>query len=226
MAAKIQDVVKANLVVVGLRLLSTPAEFEAFKLAVNTDVQIAGTSIIANIPSGVTEPGRILTLDRDRITLELSPSRSIVSRDYPLREDLHRLSEVASRAIHNTPLAGQQPRAFGFNVELVFDQDSEMPAFGYLSRRLFDAGSLGNEGWQLVGGAGTLIFNDNGRRWTIKLEPRFNNETEARVFLTVNLHMEGQPLPNEEGIRDSFNVVWNEIHGFVERLDRREVGYD
>ena len=59
MAATIQDVVKANLVLVGLRLLGTPEEFEAFKHAVSTDVQIAGASVIANIPSGVTEPGHI-----------------------------------------------------------------------------------------------------------------------------------------------------------------------
>ena len=41
------------------------------------------------------------------IILELSRSRSTISRDYPLREDLRRL-EVAWQAIDNSSLAGAQ----------------------------------------------------------------------------------------------------------------------
>ena len=223
MAIKVQDVVKANMVVVGLHLLSKPDELDVFKRPVSTDVQVAGTGIIANVSQGVTEQGRILTLDRDRITLELSPSRSTINRDYPVREDLPRLAEVAWQAIASSSMAGRQPRAFGFNIEMIFDQDSGTPAFEYLSRRLFGEQPLESQGWQFVGGAGSLIFDDGGRRWTLKLEPRFNDQTESRVFLGVNLHMAGQSLPDEVGFEASLEAslreIWDKSLAVVQRLD-------
>ena len=222
MAVTPPEVVKANLVLVGLRLLSAPEEFEAFRRAVGTDVQMAGTGLAMNIRSGLTEPMISLALNKDRIAIELSPDRSTINRDYPLREDLRRLAEVAGQAISNTKsIAEQQPRAYGFNIELVLDQDSGVPAFEYLSKRLFDVGPLGNEGWQFVGGAGKLIFSDSGRRWTINLEPRFNDETESRIFLTVNLHEAEQDPPTADQIREFLEELWDEVHDFVQRLDKR-----
>ena len=50
MAVTIQDVVKAYLVMVGVRLLSKPEDFEGFKRSVGTDVQIAGAGLIADYP--------------------------------------------------------------------------------------------------------------------------------------------------------------------------------
>ena len=222
MVATIQDVVKANVVLVGPLLLSTQEGFEDFRRAIGTDVQMTGVGLVTNIPTGITEPGRTLIISRDRIALELSRARSIISRDYPSREDLNRLAEVAGQAIGNTSFA-EQPRAVGFNIELIFDQDSETPAFGYLSRRLFDVGPLGSEGWQFIGGAGRLIFDDGGRRWTFNVEPRFSDETESRVFLSANLHKGGQLLPDEAGIRASLEEVWDEVHDFVHRLDNRRI---
>ena len=221
MAITTTEVIKANLVLVGLRLLSGQEEFEAFRRAVGSDVQAAGTGLAMNIRTGLTEPMIGLALNRDRITIELSPDRSTINRDYPLREDLRRLAEVAGYAIDNTPEEEQQLQAFGFNMDMIFDQDSEELAFEYLSRRLFNAGPLGNEGWQLVGGAGKLIFDDGDRRWTISLEPRFNDATESRVLLTANLHRPEQRLPTEDEIRNSLEGLWDETHLFVQRLDER-----
>ena len=221
MAITIPEVVKANLVLLGLRLLSAPEELESFKQAIGTDVQLAGVGMGVNVQTGIPEPGFILTLNRDRITLDLSAARSIINRDYPSHEDLPRLAQVARQAITTTSITENQLRAFGFNIELIFDQDSGTPAFGYLSERLFDVGPLGNEGWQFVGGAGRLIFDDSGRRWTVSLEPRFNDETESRVFLTVNLHRPEQRVPTEDEIRGSLEEIWDVTHQFVQRLDER-----
>ena len=141
-----------------------------------------------------------------------------------MREDLRKLADVAWQAVYNTSPAGRQPRAFGFNVELIFEQDSGSPAFEYLSRRLFNVEPVGNEGWQLVGGAGRLIlqrqWNDVGQ---LAWNHAFNDETESRVFLSVNLHIDGQPLPDEAEIGISLEEVWDKIHDFVQRLDEREV---
>lgn len=221
MAVTTPEVVKANIVLIGLRLLGAPEKFEDFKRAVATDVQIAGAGLATNIQSGIAEPQFALALNRDRITLELSHSRSAVNRDYPLREDLSKLAEVAGQAISNTSVEEQELRAFGFNIELVFDQDPETPAFRYLSKRLFDVDALGSEGWRFTGGAGKLIFDDGERRWTIVLEPRFSDESESRVFLSANLHEVKWTIPTEDEIRDSLEEVWDEVHDFVRRLEER-----
>ncbi len=215
------EVVKANLVLVGFNLLSAPDEFQSFRRAIGTDVQMAGAGIATNIQSGISEPQRSLAVNKDRIALELSSSRSMISRDYPSREDLGRLAEVAWQAIANTSLGDQRLQAFGFNVEMVFDQGAEASAFGYLSRRLFAVESLGGRGWQFVGGAGRLIFDESERRWTIQLEPRFNDENESRVFLSANLHVASRNLSKKSEIEDYLKEIWDEVHDFVQRLDER-----
>lgn len=221
MAVTTPEVVKANIVLVGLRLLSAAEEFEAFRRAVGTDVQIAGPGLATNIQSGIAEPQFALALNRDRITLELSPSRSAVNRDYPSREDLSKLAEIAGRAISSTSVEEQELRAFGFNIELVFDQDPETPAFSYLSKRLFDVDALGSEGWRFTGGSGKLIFDNGERRWTVVLEPRFSDETESRIFLSANLHEARRTIPTEDEIRNSLEEVWDEVHDFLRRLEER-----
>ena len=213
------EVLRTNLVLVGIRLLAAPEEFEAFRLAVGVDVQVAGAGLSTNIQSGITEPIVGLALNRDRIALELSADRTVISRDYPQRDELHRLAEIAGHAIGISDISKQHIRAYGFNIEMVLNQNSGAPAFSYLSRRLFDAEPLGNEGWQFVGGAGRLIFNDGGRRWTIKLEPRFNSETESRIFLDANLHVGKQSLPDESEIMATLEEIWDKIHVFTRRLD-------
>ena len=222
MAYTIQDVAKVDVVLVGVRLLGTPRELEEFRRTLDTDVQVTGTGLVANVNTGVTEPGHSLALNRDRITLELSRSRSSIAREYPNgKTDLLRLAKVIWHAIDESEIEDQQLRAYGFNIEIVFNQSSETPAFGYLSERLFDADPLGNEGWRLVGGAGRLIFQDGVRRWTVNMEPRFNNEEESRVFLGVNLHMNERNLPNETELITLLDELWDESHDFVERLDSK-----
>ena len=213
------EVVKTNLVLAGTRLLTTQDEFEAFRVAVGVDVQVAGTGLATSIPSGVAEPVLGLTLNRDRIAIELSPARSTFSRDYPLRHELPRLAEVSCKAINNTNLEEQRIQGYGFNIELVFDQDSGDTAFEYLAKRLFGTEPLGNEGWRLIGGAGRLIFGESRRRWSISLEPRFNSETESRVFLNANLHISETALPKEVEIQASLEEIWDNVHRFVGQLD-------
>ena len=215
------EVIKANFVLVGIRLLGAPDELESFKRAIGTDVQVAGVGMGVNMQTGIAEPGLTFTLNRDRITLDFSSSRSTINRDYPSREELPRLAEVCGQAIDSTLITEQQIRAYGFNIELFFDQQSAATAFEYLSKRLFDVGSLGNEGWQFVGGAGRLVFSDVGRRWTISLEPRLNDEAESRVFLSINLHKVEHTPPGEGEIRDSLEEIWDEVHKFIKRLDER-----
>lgn len=220
MVAEVQDVVKTNLVLVGVGLLSELEDFKSFSDAVGTDVVVSGGGIILEMPTSIPEPGRTLSLNRDRIVLDLAVSRSVISREYPAYHDLGRLAEVAGYAITRT--SSKKPlRAFGYNIELVYNQTSEGSALEYLGKGLFSPDLQGNVGWKLLGGAGRLIFEENGARWLATIEPRFNDDSSSRVFLSLNLHRSDPGYPEESEIEASLQQVWDQAHSFVELLDAR-----
>ena len=221
MVASVQDVLKTNMVLVGVGLLNASEEVSAFTEAVGTDVVLSGAGIAFGIPAVPPESGRVLTLNRDRIALELFPSRSTIGREYPTYEELDRLAQVADYAISKTDSGSQELKAFGYNVELVYSQDSGNSSLRYLGDRLFAPNIPSSEGWVRVGGAGRMIFESNGARWMITVEPRFNDEAEARVFLSLNLHIAKQTLPEEAEIKASLQQAWKEAHNFTAYLDQR-----
>lgn len=223
MAINIQDVVSANLVLVGIGLLNTPEELEDFREGIDATEIVSRSSLALTGPlSDNAETGRTFALERERIVLEISSSRSSIERAYPLKGDLERLANVAGHAIAKTDLQGKSPRAFGFNLELVYDQTSEWPSVRYLAERLFSGVPPGNEGWQLFGGMGRLIFKDGDKFWTVKLEPRFNEHDTTKILLSINLHRNEQRLPDKGEIRDSLCETWDQAHEFAVRLDKKK----
>ena len=219
MLAKIQDVLKINVVFIGIGLLNTPAEVDAFSEAVAADVQMSEAGLVFGIPPIRLEPGRKLAISRERVTLDLSPVRTVIEREYPSEDDVSRLAEVAGCAVQHTAPQERPPSAFGYNIELVFNQTSGSLSLQYLGDRLFRQRNFGADGWNLVGGAGRLIFDSADGRWTIQVEPRFNSEETHQVFVNLNLHKAEQRLPHAEEIRQSCMNVWNEVHTFVTRFD-------
>ena len=193
----------------------------AFRSAVGSEVVVT-VPPPTNIPSGITGPGVSFTMNRERISIETSPLRSAIKRDYPSSDNLAQLAQVAGFAIINTDLADQKPRAFGYNIELVYDQDSGLSAFRYLAGRLFTSSPFIIEEGQFVGGAGRLIYEMRGKRWTIAIEPRFRDNETTRIFLTLNLHSDEQRLPDEEEINVSLQEAWEQAHSFAKRLDARD----
>ena len=220
MAATLQDVVSANLVLVGIGLLNEPDEFEQFRNALDIDLRLEH-GLVTNVPSGLTEPSRTITLSRERTELNLSPSRSMITREYPEESGLARLAEIAALAIESTDLDDDTPRAFGYNIEMVFNQDAGQSAVQYLGERLFAHGLLGKDGWDLMGGRGQLIFRGPTGQWTVAVEPRFGEESTSRFFLRLNLHKNEEYLPTEDEITSSLREIWQEALSFVDRLDKR-----
>ena len=220
MAATRKEVLKANIVLVGVGLLGTQESLDAFSGSVDSDIVPAGAGLITNVPAGTLEPGYALSLNRERITLELSPSRSAINRDYPSgKNDLCTLAEIAGLAIEST--SPDTARAVGYNIELIYDQDSGTPASQYLAQRLFNADLISSDTWRLVGGAGRIIFDENGHSWRISIEPRFNDETSSRVFLSLNLHIGKDHLPEEREIEQYLRSAWDQAHNFADLLDAR-----
>ena len=218
MSVEFQDVLKVELVLVGIRLLNNPDEINAFTTSVRTDVNANVLGPIVEL--GTPEPGRLVQLPRDRVDLLLVPSRSILRRQYPSHpDDLNRLREVIGHAIGNTSLDGQEIRAHGYNVDIVYNQTSGQTAARYLANRLFPAGLLVSEGRQLVGGGGKIDLQDDKNRWTVRVEPRNNNHTEMRVFLSVNMHRDEQVMPDQTDIQKSLSDIWDQVHKFAHLLD-------
>ena len=223
MPPHIDDVLSANLVLVGVGLLSNPEELGKFRGLVDASFQVE-TGLVTNVLSGITEPSQTIHLHRDRIVLNLSPSRSTVAREFPDIDnpvpDLEHLSEIADFAIGASNLDGQELRAFGYNLEAMFVSNATSSAHQYLGGRLFGNRFPHRPDWQLAGGSGQLIFQDGNRRWTMTLQPRGDEDESSRVSLGLNLHCNQKQRPELGEMIASFSEIWHEAQQFINWLDQ------
>ena len=214
----LKAVLSTNLVLVGVELLNELDMIERFRADLGPDLRIE-FGMVGNVVSGMAERSRILTLSKDRINLILHASRSTIEREYPEEEGFERLAHAAVRAIESTRMGDRVPRAFGYNMELRFDQQSGQPAFQYLGNRLFATQLFDKPGRNLVGGTGTLFSEDAAGRWTITVEPHLNNPDTSMIFLRINLHKQEQRFPDETEIRATLGEIQQEALDFVNLLE-------
>ena len=227
MPIEFQDVLGVNLVLLGVVLLGEPTQQDQFTDSIDAEIvkEFIGTPPpIPGGPPNPQEPGLVLDLPRDRIQLISTPSRSQIQRQYPTGlDDLERVAEVASRAIDLTDLSGQSPRAFGFNIQLAYRPTEDKPAERYIAERLFLRQQFGIEGWTLIGGGGNLSFEGHDARWNITIEPRANDPSGRKVYLSLNLHRDTQEVPSRQDIVVSLQDIWNRSREFVTQLDKSGV---
>ena len=219
MAAHVRDILKTNIVLVGLGLLGNTAEVNAFGQAVGTDEIVAEAGILVGIPGAPQPAAGKLSLQRDRISVQMLPDRTVIEREFPERRDLTRLAEVYGKAIESTKSQRGMLRAYGYNLDLVYDQDSGSSSRRYLGDRLFGNGNFAPEGWTLGGGAAKLFFDSPAGAWTIQVEPRANDDDSTRVFMSLNLHRANLDVPNRTTALQSLEEVWDSALSLIERLD-------
>lgn len=219
MATTLGDVLNANLVLVGVELLNEPDAVERFRNELAPDLRLE-VGMFVDGATGLPEPSRTLTLGKDRIQLTLHSSRATIAREYPDESGLPRLAQVATRAIELTKLESRLPQAFGYNIELVFDQNSGQPALQYIGNRLFASLPINEPGRYFIGGTGQLIYADADGRRTITVQPRFNYTTTSRVFLSLNLHKQEQRFPDEAEIQTTLKEIQQEAVAFADRLEQ------
>ena len=135
MSDNVTDVLKANVVFVGIELLNFQEGVEEFQKFVGTEI-VPESVLFASGTGVATSQAKVLKLPRDRMLVQCSSLRSIVEKEYPTQEDLTRLAEITDCAIRNTQLGDNRPDAFGINIDLVFSQSSEPTALEYLATRL------------------------------------------------------------------------------------------
>ena len=220
MAFWLHDALNASVVIIGVDLIPALEVVEALKAAVQTDMRIT-TALSPPQQFGEAEQVRTLLLDRERVEITAQSSRSSVLRQHPDEGDLRRLAEITAIALDISGQATGPAATIGYNVELIFEQDSGQPAGRFLGERLFDYGGLGEDAWPLWGGAGRIVFGNSQERRMFTTESRFGDDQTTRVYLTANLHMESVRIPDEGEVRESLQTIWGDAHRFMERLDQK-----
>lgn len=230
MDLQVEDIIRMNVVLAGIQLLTSPGEKDAFSVTVNAEVTEAMTQGFAisfgppgtsTPPPPIAEP-RLLTLQKERITLDLSPGLSTIFRDYPTGNDIQRLAEVAHLAISHTNIEGQTLQAFGVNLEAVCGLPSGKTFDGFLASNIYATNITGNPQYKLTGGATRMTFQNGKGQWNIGIEPRFGDVTSNKLFMTLNLHDSSGSMPIESELNESLINLMEHAHIFADILSRRQ----
>ena len=222
-----QDMLKINIVLVGVALLAEQEQQDSFANAVGTEMDLE-TIVSGRLfplpgiggPAG-GETGWSMRLRRDRIRIDSLSSRTTIEKEYPESDNLERLADITGRAISLTDLEGQALTAFGFNVESVYRPASDESSAEYLAKRLFPNQQGAIDGCVMTGGAGQLTFEGGGAKWTITMGPRANDPSGRRVFLGFNLHRDSEQMPDQQEILRSLEQVWKCSLDFAAQLDAK-----
>ena len=222
MAANLREIVNFSLVLINLELLNSDDAMLGFQSAVDADIRHGG-GVSIDAATGQTQQARILHLDRDRINLNLSPARSSVTREFPavdnLEVDAGRFAQVVNYALIAGHSLNGARHDFGYNAEMVFDQDYSPTAFEFLGERLLRHERVVPSHRQFLGGACRMVVLDDLGQWTYNFEPRFNDPQTQRVFINVNLHNEQRPLPNGTQVADAIVQIVEGVKDLMNRLD-------
>ena len=222
MAVQLREVINFSLVILNLELLASEGSLTGFQNAVKADVRQGG-GVSIDVATGQPQQARVLHLDRDRISLNLSAARSSVTREFPsvdhLRDDAGRFAQVVKAALLEGHHLDDARHSFGYNAEVVFDQDSNETAFEFIGNRLIRSDRLVAPDRQFLGGACRMIVRDELGLWTSSFEPRFNDLQGSRVFVNVNLHNEQEPLPRGMAVADAVVRVVEGVRDLMNRLD-------
>ena len=215
MTVKIQDILKVDVVLVGIGLLRTQQSLDAFLDSVGKEAVVEPLNVGPNIPV----PGIRIAFNRDRISVVLSYGRSVIVQEYPDQSGLHQLADIVQTAINYTPASDEILVAVGFNIELVYDQESGMTASDYIADRLLSGDACKVGGWQLTAGANRTVIQANGPRITQSVAPRFNDASTTKLFVSLNLHTETNQIPDHSEIVASLRHAWKLVHDFPVRFD-------
>ena len=197
----------ASVVIVGIDLPSVDNLVEELGVISKTDVQVL---------LGRDGDPDVLILDRERIEITILESQLSVSREYPSEEDLSALASISTSTLN---ILNQPIKAIGYNVDLVFEQNSGRTAERYLGGRLFKHNEFGGEEWPLWGGFGTMVFGNSRKRKSFCITPRLDDDKTTRVSVEANYHVGDGQIPRETEICESLATIWKDTLGIMELID-------
>ena len=222
MVATLREIINVSLVIVNLELLATDDAVQRFQTAADVDVRYGG-GVNIDVISGQSNQSRVLHLDRDRINLNLAAARSAITKEFPainnLEGETSRFAEVVNHALSAGQHINNARYDFGYNAEMVFDQDISPTAFEFLGDRLIKHENIAQPGCQFLGGACRMVIRDeHSRQWTYNLEPRFNDVQTSRVFININLHNQQRRLPEGMQTASAINQIVSNATSLMNRL--------
>ena len=172
MTVTVREVLKADLVLVGVQLLQSATEIQKFRDSVGGTVSV-GSGMATDAATGAALAITGVALQRERIIVSCLSERTLVVKEFPSlddpRSDWSRFAQVVTCAIEATDDVNKNPRSFGYNFGFVFDMVSEESAPNFLSRRTLTdrparEPSMGIDRWRR--------FDDVWRRFqTLDLQP-------------------------------------------------------
>lgn len=219
MAVEVQAVHSINIAFPAIELIRTDAEID--RCTTETGGEVIPHLFLAT-GQGAPGPqmGRVLQVPQDRLKLETSAQLTQAKREYPSTiDDIASVARLMAHAIDCTDLDGMTPPAFGFNIEMVYDQGSGDTAYEYLGRRIFSSVRQVSERWGKAGVSGKIFFEEDTAQWTITLEPRLQSHTTTKIFLAINLHISEARLPDEKEMNSRMRILWDQAHSLIETID-------
>ena len=213
------EALEYSLTLVGLNLIQDQDEFQEFQRNANSEMVMPPSGGIA-LPAQ-EEVLRVIHLPRDRIRVTVTGSRAGIQMDYPASEEaLDRFTEVAALSISCSRNPGQL-LAVGYNLSLVYEQDSAPSSHEYLAK-LFKPPIRPQ--WNLHGGSCKLEFRDPAEagQWNVTVEPRANDPTRMKVFMSLNLHVDTSEVPTREEIYQNMGRAGDYLCSFAIHLDQEE----
>ena len=183
---------------------------EALEVITRTDVQVI---------FGRDGDPDLLLLDRERIEITVAESHLSISREYPSEENIPPLAAMATAVL---AFLDQPIQAMGYNVDLVFEQNSGRSAERYLGSRLFKHRDLSGGEWSIWGGSGTMIFGSSQKRKSFRMAPRLEDDKTTRVFVEANYHVGDGLTPTEAEINESLTTIWIDTIRAMELVDMEE----
>lgn len=221
MATNLREIINFSLVILNLELLTSDDQVRDFRNALDGDVRPGG-GVSIDAATGRTQQARTLHLDRDRININLSPSRSSITREFPsvdnLTADAERFAHIVDSALTPRHSLEHARFDFGYNAEMVFDQDHSPTALEFLGQQLLRTERIALPNRRFVGGACRLIIADALGQWTYNLEPRFDDLRTSRLFINVNLHNAERPLPQSAQIAEAILQTVSGVQDLMNHL--------
>ena len=210
------EVIRVNMVLLGIDLLNTPEQQRQFQFSIDDEL----TTI-------VTGGSRNHIINKHRISLDLSSERSIVQRDYlSSDEDLAQLVDVATKAMSYTDDLESQPlTAIGFNMEVVYTpaqvNEVRSPAGLYIASRIFPKRESFKD-WELSGGGCKMYYtgDDRNRKFIVTIEPRLQDLETPKIFISTNVHLDTDEIRDHLDLNSRFAEVWKNTFDFIDCFDQ------
>ena len=219
MTLSLIDVVKVDAVLLGDNLLANESAITSLRKALDLDDLQIGRGLATQVSTGETAPSITVSINRERVTVDVLPNRLAVAKEYPSRADLSRLAEVVRTVVDCSSLPTDRSVPHGYNIEMLYRCDGQTAA-AFISEHLLMSMRVAKDGWTPIGNNGRVVYQHGERQWTFSVEPRFNDPQTPIVYVAANLHIDSQPPPTTGPLSKELDTVWEEAQEFVGRLSR------